>query len=184
MISDNTKTTQPAAEATLSPEELERVERRARRFWLTFVVGFLSLQVVIGITSIVLATNDPTVAVIPNYHSSAVNWDTTRRSRQLTNELGWTVTPVIGEVVEGTGRREFAIKVVGPNQDPISDLNLTAKLFHHARGAAIYELKLDEAKPGVYVGMTKLTQAGLWQVQVQMEGDHGIASISREVLVQ
>ena len=88
--------------------EAQRVERKARRVWVSIVVGLLGLQVVAGITTVVLATGDPTVAIIPNYHDSAVNWDTTRRARQLTDRLGLQVKPEVSAADEATGRRSRA----------------------------------------------------------------------------
>ncbi len=77
--------------STMQPEEFKRLERRARRFWVGIIVVFLGLQVLIGVASIVLSLSDPSVAVIPNYHQAALDWDVTHRARQLANQLGWNI---------------------------------------------------------------------------------------------
>ena len=37
---------------------------------------------------------------------------------------------------------------------------------------------------GTYQADTKLTEKGLWQVELVIEGEHGIASLSREFEVK
>ena len=86
----------------MNADELKQLERRARRFWVSVIVGFLSLQVVIGIVSIVLSISDPTLAVIPNYHQAALDWDVTHRARQLADQLG---LPARSRVVTSSDRR-------------------------------------------------------------------------------
>lgn len=169
-------------------KEQSRRERNARRTWVTIVVGLLGLQVVGGIATVVLATGDPTVAIIPNYHQSAVNWDTTRRALQLTEQLQWTVNSTVGPTVSGAQgsptRRQLRVEITSPSGQAIANLNLGAKLYHHALGTEIHNLMLQEVADGIYVGDTSLTQSGMWQVKLQIEGEHGIAASSQEIKVK
>ncbi len=64
---------------TLNRDELEQAERRARHFWVSLIVGLLGLQVAGGITAIFLSVGDPSMAIVPNYHQAALNWDVTSR---------------------------------------------------------------------------------------------------------
>ncbi|MCA9191603.1 MAG: FixH family protein [Planctomycetales bacterium] len=164
-----------------SAEALAIAERKARRFWVTLIVGLLGLQVLIGIGTVYIAVGDPSMAVVPNYHQSALDWDVTRRSRQLTDRLGWSVNSLVGPIE--SGQRTLEVSIVDRHGQPVEKLNLFAQVYHHARGAKVYQLSMQEAQPGVYATRTELTQAGTWQLQVQMEGDEGIASISREIEV-
>lgn len=164
--------------------DVAKAERRARRTWVTIIVGLLGLQVAIGVFSLVLATGDSSSAIIPNYYQSAVNWDSTRRARQLTRDLQWQLRKMVGPVDTRTGRRELQIQVFDPQGRTVEGLNLSAKLFHHADGANIYRVDLQEVSAGFYVGTTALEQSGLWQVDLQIEGDHGIAADSSELWVE
>lgn len=173
-----------ASEATaLSISELATIERRARRVWVSVVVGLLGMQVAIGIAAVVLAVGDPSVAIVPNYHQKALDWDTTQRARQLTHKLGWTISPLVGDVFPESQTRLVRIEVRDRVGNPVSGLNLSAKLYHHARGAVIYDLPMVETDSGFYEARTRLVAAGMWQLQLQLEGDHGIASESRELIV-
>lgn len=164
--------------------DMKLAERKARRVWVSIVVGLLGLQVVAGITTVILATGDPTVAIIPDYHQSAVNWDTTRRARQLTDKLGLVIKPRVSLVDEATGRRVVQVKVKDRDGQAVPELIVEAQVFHHANGSDVYRLKLNEAEPGVYIAQTQLVQAGLWQLELRIGGQHGIAADSRELLVR
>ncbi len=164
--------------------ELARAERVARRWWVAGIVGLLGLQIVIGVGSIILAVGDPTVAVVPNYHQKALDWDASQRAVHLMENLGWKVVPLVGLPSSETGKRLVRVSVRDRLDQPVSDLNLSAKIYHHARGSEIYELKFVETDAGYYEAMTSLVQSGMWQVQLQIEGNHGIASDAREMMVE
>lgn len=159
-----------------------RAERRAKWFWVSGIVGLLGLQVAIGAVAIYLAHSDNTVAVIPNYYQSAVNWDTTRRARQLSEELGWQSQCVVGEAV-GT-LRPVRFTLTDAEKAPVGDARISAKLFHHAQGSEVYTIHFSESEPGIYEATSPLTKSGLWQVSLQIEGEHGIAAIEQQVLVR
>ena len=167
----------------MNADELQKLERRARRFWVSVIVGFLGLQVVIGVASIVLALNDPSVAVIPNYHQSALDWDVTHRARQLADQLGWQIDYNIIPA-EQAGERTLLVTIQDRDGKPQSDLNVSARLYRHARGGNVDQFRLKAIADGNYQANTKLTGQGLWQIELKIEGDHGIASLSREFEVK
>jgi nitrogen fixation protein FixH len=167
----------------VNTEDMQQLERRAKRFWVSVIVGFLGLQVLIGVASVVLALNDPSVAVIPNYHQSALDWDVTHRARQLADQLGWQIDYNVVPA-EQTGHRSLLVSILDRDGKPVSDLNVSAKLYRHARGGNVDKIKLKAVADGNYQADTKLTEKGLWQVELVIEGEHGIASLSREFEVK
>jgi hypothetical protein len=162
---------------------LATMERRARRTWVSIVVGLLGLQVAGGIAAFTLATGDNSSAIIPGYYQSAVNWDVTRRARQLTRDLGWHLQHEVSPVDAASGDREVLIAIRGPAGESITGSNVSARVFHHAQGANIHQLDLHERLPGIYAGKTTLAKSGVWQIDLRIEGDHGIAAASSEVWV-
>ena len=164
--------------------ELARVERNARRWWVAGIVGLLGFQIVIGVGSVILAVGDPTVAIVPNYHQKALDWDASQRAVHLTEKLGWTVVPLVSLPSPVTGKRLVRVAVRDRLDQPVSDLNLSARVYHHARGSEVYELQFAETDAGYYESMTSLVQPGIWQVSLQIEGNHGIASDTREMMVE
>lgn len=167
-----------------SSQLLQTAERKARRFWVSLIVGLLGLQVVIGIASVILAISDPTAAVIKDYYQSAVNWDSTRRARQLTAQLGWDLDVSVGPVLPGGRERQLRLTVSSSDQMPVESLVVSASFFHHAKGSDVHQMRLVEVGEGVYVGTTTLTQSGLWQLELQIAGDHGLAEQTAELLVR
>ncbi len=167
---------------TLTQEEVA-TERRARRVWVGIVVGLLGLQIVTGVVSVMLAIGDPTVAIIPNYHQNAVNWDSTRRALQLTESLGLQVDASAAAAVGEDGKRLLVIELKDADGNVMSGVNLHAKVYHHADGKVIHNVQLKQVASGSYAGLTKLTQSGLWQLELRIEGEHGVAAVSREMYV-
>lgn len=169
---------------TMSDAELAKAERNARRFWVTLVVALLGTQVVIGVGSIFLAVGDPTVAVVPNYHQAALDWDTSHRAEVLLDELEWNVrVRAAAPSADLPQKRALIVRVLSNSNEPVRNLNVRANLFHHARGGDIYRSVFEETQPGVYESTTGLVQGGLWQCELQIEGDHGIAKKSMELSV-
>ncbi len=164
-------------------DEMKVLERRARRFWVSVIVGFLGLQVLIGVASIVLAFSDPTVAVIPHYHQSALDWDVTHRSRQLAEQLGWSIDYNVVPS-DQLGQRSLIVTILDREHRPLSGLNVSAKLYRHARGGEVDQFKLKAVAAGNFQADTRLNERGLWQIELVIEGDHGIASLSRELEVK
>ncbi len=165
----------------LSREELTRAENRARRFWMAGICGMLGLQVLIGVGSVFLAVGDPSVAIVPNYHQAALDWDATQRARHMTARLGWKVVLDIAPLSADSDKRLIRVAARDAAGKPIGMLNITAKVYHHARGSEIYEMQFTEVETGDYEARTSLVASGIWQFQLQMEGDHGIASQSSEI---
>ncbi len=182
MITPSAASTNPITQ--LSPTELAQAERRARRFWVSLIVGLLGLQVFIGIGSIFLSIGDPTVAVVPNYHQKALDWDATHRARQLTKKLGWHIAPQVGVLLPENHKRLVRIGIRDNADQAVQGLNLSAKVYHHARGATIHDLRFTETDAGYYEATTSLAESGLWELQLQIEGDHGIASDVRDLVVE
>lgn len=151
------------------------VERKARRFWVSLIVGLLGMQVVGGAFAIYLATSDPSVAVIPNYYQAGLDWDIKRRNLNQMNLLGWKASVLVEPEDVELGQRIIKVSVRDQRDTPVSGLRISSRIFHHARGTEVFKLIFDEAQPGSYVAVSRLTQPGLWQVDLVLEGDHGIA---------
>lgn len=147
-------------------------------------MGLLGLQVLAGIATVYLATSDPTVAVIPNYYQAGLDWDVKRRSLNQFQALGWQCEVQIDSVDTQLQQRMVTVLVRDRGGLPVADLRVTAKVYHHARGTDVHQLILDQTQPGHYVAIARLTQAGLWQFDLCLEGDHGLAEQPMTVDVQ
>lgn len=154
--------------------DLISLEQRARRFWVGLIVCFLTVQLIGGVVTIYLAVGDPTVAVIPNYYQAGLDWDVKRRNMQNFIDLNWTADVTV-DAYDAESRTRGLKLVLSRNGHAVEGQRISATLFHHARGNELFRVRMDQAEPGVYVATTNLAQSGLWQFDLSIEGDHGIA---------
>ncbi|MFK7737040.1 MAG: FixH family protein, partial [Pirellulaceae bacterium] len=146
------------------------------------VCTLLGMQIAIGAVAITLANNDSTVAIIPNYYSSAVNWDATRRAREHFQDLGWTVDIGTSSVFEK--ERSVTVAIKTQDQQPLEDHRVTADVFHHAAGSDIHTLKFRDSGNGLYSAESTLLRGGLWSVKLRIEGERGVAEVVQDVWVE
>ena len=102
----------------------------------------------------------------------------------MIGKLGWKVSPLVSLASPETGLRLVRVSVMDRAGQPVSDLNISAKVYHHARGSEIYDMNLVETDAGYYEATTSLSSAGLWQMYLQIEGEHGVASDTRDMMVE
>ena len=156
-------------------------ERRAKRFWVTFIVTLLGLQIAIGAVSIFLATGDKSVAVVPDYHRAAMNWDETKKERQAALLSGWTWRLSVSDVVDGRGMRAVELLVIDAEQSPIDQLRIAGRAYHHAEASATYSIAFQPAGNGRYITLVPMQRDGLWQFDLETAGASGPMTTSQTV---
>jgi FixH len=160
--------------------EMKRAERRARNFWVSFIVFMLGLQVAGGVTAIILASGDPSNAIVPNYHKAALNWDITHRERTLVDHLGWKVYTDIAQAPLAE-HSILTVNIRDAFNAPVTGLRLKVRMYHHARGKEIETKGMGELQDGTYQMETHFVRSGVYQLDIRIEGSHGIAAVSREI---
>lgn len=143
--------------------ETEKAERRAKRTWVSLVVGLLGLQIVLGAVAINLATTDRSVAIVPDYHNVALNWDKENASRTLAGRSGWNLQVDLSDTVDESGMRHVGVSVHDNDDQPVDELKLNAVAFHHARGDDTIEFSLQSIGDGRYQALVPASRAGVWQ---------------------
>jgi len=147
-----------------------QAERRAKRFWVTLVVVLLGLQLVIGGISIHLATSDPTVAVIPDYHQASLNWDAAKAQRSAAERLGWKLRLSAAEIADENGFRAVELQVENATGEPVDELQVAGQLYRHARAGELTPIFLKSVGNGRYLTMAPMQASGLWQIEVTVDG--------------
>jgi hypothetical protein len=61
-----------------SQKDVLIAERRARRFWVSFVCLLLGANLAMGGLAIYLTSSDPSQSIIPNYYQKGLEWDKTK----------------------------------------------------------------------------------------------------------
>lgn len=164
-IEENTTST-----TKLTAQDERRLARRAAWFWGTLVVTFLGMQVAIGAVAIVLATGDPSVAVVPDYYQKALDWDKSMEAQRVSDLLGWTANIQIGEPLDQTGQRYLSVRVLDSAGNGVDDLQGKMRLFHHARAMDIQEVYLEFLGSGVYRGKCLMERDGYWDAELKFAG--------------
>ncbi len=148
----------------------QRLERRAKRFWVSFVVAFLGLQLAIGGVAVYLSFGKNAVAVVPNYHQAALNWDETKNSRSAAGRKHWKVELLASDVADDRGIRAMELFVHDSNQIAIDKLSISGHVYHHAQASVVQPIEFQSVGDGRYVALPAMGQAGLWQVELAIEG--------------
>ena len=162
-------------------EEQKKAERKAKRFWVSFVMLLLGLQLAIGAVAINLATGDSSAAVIPDYHTAALNWDATHKKRTALARMGWELTVQPSEVVDESGRRAVRVEVTDGNRVGVEGLRLSAQAYHHAHGRNIESFDFQSLADGTYQAIAPMNQSGLWQLELSFERDDEQFSVMRMI---
>ncbi len=162
-----------------SEQDTLRASRRAAWLWGSLVVGFLGTQVIGGAFAVYLATGDPTVAIVPDYHTKALDWDKELATRHASDALHWQSSVQVSELPDTSGNRQIVVRLQSASGLPIVDVTGDARLYHHARANNVQRVPLVMQESGVYVGTAQMTRDGMWQFELDLHGvgdDHFVNS--------
>ncbi len=135
------------------------------------MVGLLSLQVVLGVAAVMLATGDESVAVIPNYYDKALAWDEQMALRETSKSLGWQVEFV--ETDYGQLGSGLQINLKDAADKPIQIQSGTVHLYRHARASELLAAPVAKADDGIIEVAGCFPHHGLWQVELDVIDQDG-----------
>jgi nitrogen fixation protein FixH len=143
---------------------------KAKRFWVSLVVGLLLLSLVIQGAALVLAVSDASFAVDPDYEGQAARVDDAARQRLVNAALGWNVR--VG-VSPAPSLREALVEatVTDAAQRPIDGATVHVRMLHVARAANVLAANLSPRGDGRYAGVSPIRRDGIWEFQVEVEKD-------------
>jgi len=162
------------------PERVRpELERRARRRWTLFIIGFFVLQAILWVFALRLVHNDPSHAVVEDYDRLAVSWDRQRARLDASAALGWNAN-----VDFAAGSLE--VHITDRDAQAVTADRVVATVFHQATAANRQTIELVAAAPGVYVGPSPVDRVGKWRVEIdaRRDGDVFLDTQVREVLAE
>lgn len=162
--------------------ELQQANRRAAWRWGSLIVGLLGLQVAGGVVAIILATGDESVAVVPNYHEKALNWDQEMAAQAASAALGWKcdVTTLDGQSVPS------GVRITLTNRDgmPVVVESGELRIYRHVRASDVSHVPIPAGKFALLEIADCFDAAGIWQVMLDLRCEHGDRFLhSQEILV-
>jgi nitrogen fixation protein FixH len=143
-------------------------ERKARRFWVSYIVMMLGVGVGLWIYVAYLAVNDPSMAVVHDYHQKALKWDDHLAIQEASKKLGWVVQPSVRASKAGSTMHTVELFVRSNAGEPITGGTGSLTMYHHARGKQIEKASLVENEPGTYSAEINMDRDGLWQVEIEL----------------
>ncbi len=139
-------------------------ERRARRFWISFILMFFVGQGVLWTFALNKVIGDPSHAVVEQYDDYDNRWDAAQAEGSVNAALGWQA-----QLSGDQGR--LVVKLTDALGQPV-EASITAKVFHKARAAEKHEVVFTATQPGLMVTELDMERSGLWRVRlVATRGD-------------
>jgi len=154
---------------------------KAAWIWGSVVVAFLLLQLAIGAAAFILAGGDPSVAVMPDYHQRALNWDDEVARRDLSDSLRWRATLDYGDPIDAA-TRPVSIRVVDSSGDAVTGGQAELLFFHHTRAGEVMTMPLVERDPGQYAAALPIVKPGLWDLEFTLARGDGERFLDRRTI--
>lgn len=146
-----------------------KAERSAKRFYTGLVLLLFAIQCTILGTALTLAIGDPALAVVPDYHRAALDWDSSHAASHAAAKKGWDLQVEVSDVADGRGMRAVQLFAIDENGEPVSNLKVLAKVYHHAAADQVNRFELESVGGGRYMAMPAMGRAGLWQVEIELQ---------------
>lgn len=148
------------------PASQAGANRKAAWLWGSLIVGLLSLQVAVGVVAIVLATGDPSVAIVPDYYEKALNWDDEKAMLSASDKLGWNFELSVSSGADLQGQRTIVVTLRDQAGVGIENAAVKLSIYHHARAADLRQIPLRAHGGGHYSGLAAIQRGGNWEVEL------------------
>lgn len=146
--------------------------------WPIAVTVILGVTVGVNIWVAVIASDDPSFAVEPNYYAKAITWDSTMAQARENSRLGWRIVPTLGAFNRDTGA-QLDVSLVDSAGAPIRGALVKVYALYNARADKIYEATLAPFD-GAYSARIPVEHVGEWELRFEVtHGGQRFTSTSR-----
>ncbi|TWT75205.1 FixH family protein [Allorhodopirellula solitaria] len=150
-----------------SDDEIQS-ERKAKRFYIGLVLLLFAIQFTILGTALKLAIGDPALAVVPDYHQAALDWDAIHAASSAAAKQGWDVQIDVSDVADGRGLRAVDLNMSDDRGQPVTNLTVVGKVYHHADADRIERFEMQDVGGGRYLATPPMARPGLWQLELDI----------------
>jgi len=155
-----------------------------RRAWLWPVglAALLAASAGANLAFVVVATRDPSFAVVPDYYTKALDWDRTLAQEAHNRGLGWSLS-VTTDRSTRPGQIRLVVGLADATGVALDDAIVSVEALHGARAAELVSVTLTPAGRGRYVADLPLRRAGLWELRfrVSRAGDLFTSRLVRDL---
>lgn len=153
----------------------EKKERRARLFWVSFILMFFAGQAVLWTFALNVVSHDPSHAVVEDYDSFATNWEESQTHKAASEALGW-------HAQLSADHERIVVKLTDTLGKPV-EAEVRAKIFHKARAAEVQEVVFSTTEPGLLVGTADLERSGLWRIRLTATRGPDVFMVTTDISV-
>jgi len=131
-------------------------------WWPIGIAAVLATTVAANIWVAVIASNDPSFAIEPDYYRKAIAWDSTVEQTRQNALLGWTLSPRLGPIALN-GESRLSATLTDSTGAPIAGATIRVAAIPVARATQVheatlaasgvageYDAQLDARTPGQY----------------------------------
>jgi nitrogen fixation protein FixH len=132
--------------------------------WPIAIAGILGTTVAANIWVMVIANDDPSFAIEPNYYAKAITWDSTLARARESDALGWRLTPTMGAIGRD-GRARLTARLRDASGAPIEGAIVRVLALSIARASDVHEATLAPSEPGDYAVDLDTRRTGQWELR-------------------
>jgi nitrogen fixation protein FixH len=133
------------------------------------IVALLGVSLSANLVLLVLAVDDPSFAVEPEYYEKAMAWDARRAQDRHNEELGWSLDLEVDPETSQAGSHRVEARLLDRDGAPLEGATVRLQTFHNARAGQILETTLLPAGEGRYRATLALGRPGLWEFRFVVE---------------
>jgi nitrogen fixation protein FixH len=161
----------PSERGAALPADPTGAKRRRGGHWPYLIVALLGVSLSANLALLVLAVDDPSFAVEPEYYEKAMAWDARRAQERRNEELGWSLALEVTAAEALPGSRRVEVLLLDAGGRPLDGATVRLETFHNARAGSIYQAALTEEGEGRHAAVLPLRRPGLWEFRFTVE--HG-----------
>ena len=133
-------------------------------WWPIAITGALAATVGANIWVMVIASDDPSFAIEPDYYRKALAWDTTMAQAAHNAALGWRITPAMGPIARD-GRAIVTARLTDSTGAVIRDAVVHVSALPIARSTAVQQIVLVPDGDGEYAAQFDARRPGQWELR-------------------
>ena len=135
--------------------------------WPLLVVALLGGHVLILVAVVMVATRDPSFAVVPNYYENAVAWDQQQAEKRESAKLGWQLKVTPADEVDLLNRRAITFMLTDASGAGVAGASLDVTCFHHSHATRPIRFSATTAADGQVTQWLTVRHAGFWDFACQ-----------------
>ena len=142
-----------------------RPDKARGRRWPLLLGGLFLLTLVGNVALLLVATNDPSFAVVPDYYQQALRWDQSMEQQRRNARLGWQVAVQVA-TCQHRGLSCLRARVTQRGGAVVRGARVKVAALHKARGSRVYRAELRPGPDGGHRGQLRLLRPGLWELRI------------------